>query len=240
MSNPRHLRRILGQTRRRCCELIGIDRYSRPSLNGLDRKLEQYLDFDGGYFVEAGANDGFTQSNTYYFERLRGWRGVLIEPVPELVSKCRSNRPSSRVFESALVSLDYLKSDIILDYSNLTSSVVGAFGDEAKRARHQADGLGIQHINGSLQLVVPARTLTSILNEAGAPHDFDLLSLDVEGYEAMALDGLDFTLYRPRHLLIEVRNPVAIDACLGDYYGKVAVLNENSSYQDVLYVRRKD
>jgi FkbM family methyltransferase len=238
MITHRPLRRIFGQIRRRCCELVGIDRYSRPALNGLDRKLERYLDFDGGYFVEAGANDGFTQSNTYYFERLRGWRGVLIEPVPGLVAKCRAIRSRSNIFEAALVPFDYPQASIVMDYSDLTSSVVGAFGDEARRSLHQAHGLKIQHLDKSYQLEVPTRTLTSILQEAGAPYDFDLLSLDVEGYEAMVLRGLDFTVYRPRYLLIEVRDHAGIEACLGDHYEKETVLAETASYQDVLYVRR--
>ena len=50
------------------------------SLNSLDKKLEEYLDLDAGYFVELGANDGVNQSNTLYFEKFRGWHGVLIEP----------------------------------------------------------------------------------------------------------------------------------------------------------------
>jgi hypothetical protein len=49
-------------------------------LAGLDKKLEPYIDFDNGLFVEAGANDGQTPSNTAYFARHRGWRGLLVEP----------------------------------------------------------------------------------------------------------------------------------------------------------------
>lgn len=41
------------------------------SLNQLDRKLEEFVDYNNGYFVELGANDGVTQSNTLYFERHR-------------------------------------------------------------------------------------------------------------------------------------------------------------------------
>ena len=48
----------------------------------------RHLTRRGGVFVEAGANDGYAQSNTYYFERMRGWSGVLIEPVPELAHHC--------------------------------------------------------------------------------------------------------------------------------------------------------
>ena len=55
-----------------------IFRFRYFSLNDLDKKLEKYLDFDYGYFVELGANDGVNQSNTLFFERFRGWKGVLI------------------------------------------------------------------------------------------------------------------------------------------------------------------
>ena len=40
-------------------------------LNGLDKKLEPYVDHDGGFYVELGANDGITQSNSLYFEKHR-------------------------------------------------------------------------------------------------------------------------------------------------------------------------
>ena len=46
--------------------------------NNLDKKIESYLNYNNGYFVELGANDGITQSNSYYFEKYRGWRGTLL------------------------------------------------------------------------------------------------------------------------------------------------------------------
>lgn len=39
-------------------------------LNELDRKIEKYMDYDNGFYVELGANDGIRQSNTYYFEKI--------------------------------------------------------------------------------------------------------------------------------------------------------------------------
>ena len=52
---------------------------------------------DWGIFVEAGAFDGYGGSNTYWFERFRGWTGVLIEPTPELAARARKGRPRSQV-----------------------------------------------------------------------------------------------------------------------------------------------
>ena len=41
----------------------------KPALNGLDNKLEGYLNYKNGFFIEAGANDGYSQSNTNYLEK---------------------------------------------------------------------------------------------------------------------------------------------------------------------------
>lgn len=58
-------------------------------------KLEKYLDFNNGYFVELGANDGVNQSNTLYFESFRGWHGVLIEPYLPNFNRLVRNRSST-------------------------------------------------------------------------------------------------------------------------------------------------
>jgi hypothetical protein len=66
-------RRALRDLRRRVFELAGSRRYSRPAPGGLDDKLARYLDFDNGFFIEAGANDGFAQSNAClqpYYDRV--------------------------------------------------------------------------------------------------------------------------------------------------------------------------
>ena len=45
---------------------------------------------DEGVFVEVGANDGLTVSNTWGLAE-RGWRGLMIEPISEIAQLCRSN-----------------------------------------------------------------------------------------------------------------------------------------------------
>lgn len=63
-------------------------------LEELDRKLEKYLNYNNGFFIELGSNDGVEQSNTYYFEKYKNWSGILIEPILHKYLDCKKNRSS--------------------------------------------------------------------------------------------------------------------------------------------------
>ncbi|HVU25132.1 MAG TPA: FkbM family methyltransferase, partial [Opitutus sp.] len=146
----------LARWRRRLFEAAGSARYSRLALDDLDRKLEAHLDSDGGFFVEAGANDGLEQSNTYYLERFRGWRGLLVEGMPELAARCRKNRPRAIVEEAALVAEAAPGATVEMRYAGLMSAVADAMGDAT--AAHVQRGLAVQQIARSYAARVPART----------------------------------------------------------------------------------
>ena len=66
------------------------------SLHDLDKKIEKYLDFDGGTFFEAGANNGIDFSNTAHFELDRNWTGILVEPIEARIEEAKRSRPNSR------------------------------------------------------------------------------------------------------------------------------------------------
>jgi hypothetical protein len=82
---------------------------------------------------------------------------------------------------------------------------------------------------------VPARTLSAILDAHGIER-VDLLSLEVEGFELAALQGIDFSRHAPRWLLIEARYRDEIDSFLAPHYDVSAEL----SHHDVLYRRRAE
>jgi len=214
--------------RRGLAEALGSTRYSRPALFEMDRKLEALLPQRGGTFLEAGAHDGYTQSNTYFLERHRGWSGVLIEPVPELQRKCARRRPRSRVFHCALTGPDHPEPDITVHFGDLMSTV-GA-------DTHAASGLAVVG-RSPYSVSVPARTLSSVLDEA-AIGELDLMVLDLEGHELEALRGLDLDRHAPRHLMVETLDrdaqQPAFDAALGSRYELMEALSD----YDLLYRRR--
>jgi len=147
----------------------------RPSLNNLDRKLQRYLNFRGGFFIEAGANDGYSQSNTYFLEKKLGWRGILIEGIPKLYEKCKKERTGSLVYNYALVSEDYPAPTVTMRFAGLMSVVSGALKTDEEK-RHLDAGIDVQHLEGSYSIVVPARTLESILDEIPRLPEIDFFS----------------------------------------------------------------
>lgn len=215
-------------------EQLGLRQLRTFGLNGLDVRLATYLKFRRGYFVEAGANDGFSQSNTAYFERYLGWRGLLVEPIPHLAERCRKNRPRATIEQCALVPFSFQGSHVEMVYCNLMSVVEGARGSKVADAEHVEKGRQFLASGDEIfNIRVPARTLTAILDDHNISR-IDLLSLDVEGYEAQALNGLDFIKYQPRYILVEVNDSHAVDRILDPMYDHVATL----SHHDRLYVLR--
>lgn len=228
-------KRQRARAERRALEARGSDALSRPALHGMQERLLEVIG-PGGFFVEAGANDGFEQSNTYWLERFHGWRGVLVEPVPEVFAEAVAERPGARVFNCALVPFDHPEDTVTVRAAGLMSIVRGARGSDA--ADDAWVGAGTELKWGTpYDVAVPARTLTSVLEEAGAPRP-DLLSLDVEGFEPGVLRGLDIDRFGPRYLLVEAHDDAAqaaVEAVLGERYE----LLERASPNDLLY-RRAD
>jgi len=206
---------------------VGVKR--SYALNDLDLKLEPFIAKAGGFFIEAGANDGVSQSNSLFFEKHYGWSGLLVEPIPELAERCRHNRPDCTVVNSALVPLGYPEATIEMHACNLMSLVKGAMKSTEADLEHIARGREIQQVE-SREVRVPAIPLSQLLDRHGV-REIDFLSLDVEGFELSVLQGLDFTRHRPRWMLIEARFRSEIDQYLSSYYRPVVDL----SHHDILY-----
>ncbi len=176
-------------------------------LNFLDLKVSEWIDFKNGYYVELGANDGNSQSNTKLLELFRGWSGILIEPSPNKFIELTKNRSKRNVFfNCACVSFEYPNSTIDLLYSNLMTVTLSGWSDIKDRHAHALSGKPLLRREDNYRFTASARTLQNLLDEAGAPTSIDLLSLDVEGSELEVLKGIDFAKNHFKFLLVETRS----------------------------------
>lgn len=204
------------------------------SLNGLDRQLATLMPYRNGYYVELGANDGRSQSNSLHFERHKGWRGLLVEPSPTAFQHCVMTRsPRNTIVCACCVEPENAGALVPLEFFNLMTTRTDQNQDQdlerlLPSLRLNKGG----EPDLSYRFGAEGRTMTSLLEEAGAPDLIDFLSLDVEGNELNVLKGLDFSRYRFKYLLIEARNPREVaDFLLPRGY----VLREKVSPHDYLF-----
>lgn len=191
--------------------------------NNIDKKLEELLPHRNGFYVELGAHDGALSSNSYFFELKKDWKGILIEPSPNLYLSCVKRRwKNNKIFCNACVSYEYKDEFVRMKYAD---SMTISDNLELLNIEDHDGFIGkgkkfLMDKENSFIFGAKAITLNKILLEASAPKVIDFLSLDVEGAELEVLEGLDFGMFRFKFLVIETRNISKIEEFLSekDYY----------------------
>ena len=152
-----------------------------------------------GFFIEIGAYDGLYLSNSYFFEQL-GWRGLLVEPLPEKAAACRRNRPGSIVIEAALGRqpgtatltevLDGGAREDVLSYIGGNEQIAG------KLARLNTQTRSYQ---------VTVKSFPQVMAEAGHRPGMaiDFISIDCEGMDLEILQTIDLDQWQPRIFVLE-------------------------------------
>ena len=94
--------------------------------NDLDKKLLKYINYKNGFYIDCGANDGINQSTTWFYEKTLNWRGILIEPIPQVFEMLKKNRSKGNIFvNAALVSKRFTKKYLDI-YFNPRDTLTGS------------------------------------------------------------------------------------------------------------------
>ena len=138
-----------------------------------------------------------TSSVTKYFY-LAGWRGINIEPIPELVEKLNKSRPEDTNKGVAISDrpgeLPFYKGVKASGLSTLSPKIA---------ASHRAKGFEFTKI------MIPVTTLNAVLDEhAKDKSEITFLNVDVEGFEKQVLSSIDFKRYHPRVIMAESTAPL--------------------------------
>lgn len=134
-----------------------------------------------GYFVEFGACDGVSLSNTLLLEKTFGWQGALAEPSRAWHEALYRNRncyiSDKCVYRTDGVEVLFNEVDIG-ELSGMKDFVANDF-----HAQFRQEGR---------QYAVETISLGRFLAEARAPRRIDYMSIDVEGGEFDVLQSFDF------------------------------------------------
>jgi FkbM family methyltransferase len=226
--STREQEHLLWSTRRLLDSIVkaGKPGHPLPQAAGMEDvfTLACFADQPPGTFLEVGAYDGIWHSNSYLLEAM-GWKGVLIEPIPERAAECRTNRPGSVVVQAACGPMGCS--------GEIELQVVQEKGKgEGKRSYVDTHPGHIRLLNmqalGTSSVRVPLITVDSAI---GAHFDrIDVAFIDVEGAELGLLKGFSLNTYKPRLLIVE-DNTFGHEADVLNYLG-------TQGYQPVGWIRQ--
>lgn len=135
-----------------------------------------------GFFVEFGATNGRSLSNTFLLEKKFGWQGILAEPARFWHDNLLANRTCSIdkrcVWTSTGDEIRFRETEV-----QHLSTILDYVGSDKHTARRQT---GIDYL-------VETVTLEDLLRTHRAPKHIDYLSIDTEGTELSILESFDFS-----------------------------------------------
>jgi FkbM family methyltransferase len=130
-----------------------------------------------GYFVEFGAMDGITLSNTFLLETRYGWRGIVAEPGRCWHQELRRNRTCSLDHRCV-----WSKSGEMLQFNETPEAEFSTI-DALSKSDFHAD-----RRNKGKRYTVETISLGDLLRAHNAPRSIDYLSIDTEGSEFAILE----------------------------------------------------
>ena len=151
-----------------------------------------------GFFVEFGATDGITLSNTYIFEKYCNWTGILAEPLPIWHNDLIKNRKC--IIDKRCI---FSESNLIKKFVNIYESPeLSGLEDELKDYSSMRD-FNVEARKKKEIIIVKTVSLEDLLKEYKAPKKIDYLSIDTEGSEYTILKNFNFKLYEISIITVE-------------------------------------
>ena len=144
------------------------------------------------FFVEFGATDGVSLSNTVLLEKQYGYQGILVEPAKIWQSELRKNRNCNLDFNCVYSESGKVLTFIEADYAELSTIKNFGTADGHQNERQSAKEYEVNTIS-----------LIDLLDYYHAPKVISFLSIDTEGSEYEILKNFDFDKYKFLTIAVE-------------------------------------
>ena len=172
------------------------------SQNQEQLKIENYFknkDQSELTFLDIGANDGITLSNTHNCALL-GWNGVCVEPAPIPFKKLKKLYKGSKIELVNYAISDKVGTAIFYDSGTHLNN-----GDTSLLSSLKESEMKQWKKETFTQIKVKTTTFNEMLKECNNK-TFDLISLDAEGLDYEILTQIDLDLVKCQMLIVEWNN----------------------------------
>lgn len=150
-------------------------------------------------FIDIGAYDGISNSNTFLFA-LQGAKGLCFDPIPSTFLKLKN-----------LYFLNFNIKCIQEGVSDKSQTYIikncGPFSSiDETRDEHHREIVKTKHkvdVANSPEIAITVRPLSYWLEKYPELSNTDLVNIDVEGHEVNVLQGIDFSKFKPKCFIIE-------------------------------------
>ena len=146
-----------------------------------------------GFFVEFGAADGFTLSNTYILEKNFKWKGIVSEPAKIFHKKLTLNRHC--IVEKKIIWKESNQNLQFKETSIPDLSTISKFSNSDNWSKRRSKKYRQYNLN--------TISLIDLLREYNSPKEIDYLSIDTEGSEFEILEAVDFEKWKFRLITCE-------------------------------------
>jgi len=150
-------------------------------------------------FLEFGATDGISLSNSYMLENNFGWTGILAEPSPQWHEELKNNRPNTKIITDCIWKCSGEKLDFFVSDFGVSSTLV----DFKYSDLSTMPGNTRARIKNGKVVKVETISINDVMEKNFNGDAPSYLSIDTEGSEYEILQSLDFEKYRPVVFTIE-------------------------------------
>lgn len=200
---------------------------------GEDVAAMNYFKGKKGTFLDLGANDGITISNTYLFY-LNGWKGVLVEGSPFVFDKLKKNFENSDSIQCLNICLseregfyDFyhnVNHDVNPNIDKNNMDILSTI-DEKSFEKSKTWGTFEKH-------KVFCHTFDVVM-ENSKYKTFDLISIDIEGLDYKVLKQIDLNKTKTNCVIIEHNNDEEeknkiLDYCSSFGINKILLYNKTN------------
>lgn len=162
------------------------------AMDGEDLAINKFIENkNNGFYVDIGAHHPIQRNNTNLLFQ-KGWKGINIDVNEFTIDLFKHLRPNDLNLQTAI--------------SDTDGEITFYFQKKFSQLNTTDKNIAKEHFNNNFkEIQVKCQTIQNVLNSSNYKNQkIDFLNIDVEGAEMKVLNTLNFKIYDPTVICIEI------------------------------------